>query len=305
MTAKRACLVSLAFLCLRTGHALDAQRKVLPPHERAIGDLLWKELDIDPDFPNSPIDVLFFDINHDGVLDALVSYRIDMSGGGLHGNGWDLYRFKNGEWRQGPYKMLEEPIINPSTSVYARGDDFFTLMRDGQPPKLVYVYEGSGRNFNEDQSEYLSCFQNACEITIDGEGYLKTIPIPELTVEFDAPYDEKEGVYMYPDLGEEYDALKKQLVPLPAVETFDPRSGQQKPGTDAPVTAGGSADEEDTDKVSLPNPDGQSGAKNPAAANADGKGGEQGKPHRRWPYLAILPLILAVFYFLRKKFSKN
>ena len=288
MKLKHACFV---LLCLGA-NGMEAQPL---PDTRGICDLLKKEYETVKD---TPIDFLFFDIDHDGVVDALVSWRDHRSGTGGVGNGWALYRFENGEWIQSPFKKMDDGSCDPSNDVFGRFDSFHSLTRDGQPPKLICVFKFYSKEFDG-----MRIMEYAHEVTIDGEGYLKAIPVPELMMEYDAPYDETKGDYIFPDLGDDYYALKKQLVPLPT-ETVIPNEAQ-KPDTDTPATAGVSADEDDKANVSLPTPSGKSETKNPAVTNADGKGEEQGSPPNRWPYLAILPLILAVFYFLRKKFSKN
>ncbi|MCL1920798.1 MAG: hypothetical protein FWG50_06925, partial [Kiritimatiellaeota bacterium] len=180
-----------------------------------ICDVLRKELKTFKGSGDNPIDVLFFDINHDGLPDALVSERVDKSAGGCHGNLWYLYRFENGEWQ---YMFKEDGDPDSYNSVSARVDGFYSLTEEGQKPKLFLVYEFYARNYPTADTEV---HQNGYEIAIDNEGYLKAIPVPELTTNYFPRYDEElDAVWMATT------EMQDKLVPL-AIETFDPREAQK------------------------------------------------------------------------------
>jgi len=261
------------------------------PNERGIYDSLWKKLDPPDHCPDVPIDVLFFDINHDGIPDALVSYREDQCGGGCHGNDWDLWQYKDGEWQKSPYKKLDEYTYDPSNSVYARGDDFYSLTQDGQKPKLILAYTSVYKDWEDDLLVF-KFRQSACEITIDDEGYLKTIPIPELTVDVEATQNEAENVLVIPDLGEEYDALNKLLVPLSIETSFlhNPKDGKPPPAV--------TAEQEGVAQVSSSTREGEEKL---GIGDKESRIEKQETPNRLWLYLTILPCILVILYLMWRK----
>jgi len=185
-----------------------------------------------------------------------------------------LFRFEKGEWNQSPFKETDDDNWSSYNSVFARGDDFYSLAMDGQKPKLVLIYtshNNEGYGWVQDDS--------ACEITIDEDGHLKAIPIPELTTQYLSPHDEGELPpfdVLPPHLqslvtnipSQASIEMRKLLVPL-SIESFDPLANEaQRPGA--------------------------------AAAHA-------ATPKRNpWLYLAVLPVILAaVFYALRRAFPQN
>ena len=263
-------------------------------------DLLRKKLSVFERPENDPVDVLFFDINHDGIPDALVSERFDKSFGGNHGNLWYLYRFENGEW-QYKFKKIDEDI-DGYNNVYARGDDFYSLTMDGQKPKLVLVYtshNNEGYGWLQDDSAH--------EITIDEDGYLKAIPIPELTTQYLSPYEGSELPpfdVLPPHLknivtnipSQASIEMGKLLVPL-SIESFYPQK-KNEDGKSPPVATAG---KEDVAQVSPSNHEGEEklGMRN------EELGIEKEGANRLWLYAGVVFLLATAFYFLRKRFSKN
>jgi len=257
--------------------------------ERGIRDLLWKKLEPLDYSPDTPIDVLFFDINHDGITDALVSYRENQWGGGLHGNDWNLWRYKDGEWQEISYKKLDEYTIDPSSCVYARGDDFYSLTKDGQPQKLILAYSWAGNEFGDDFSKHIEV-QNACEITIDDEGYLKTIPFPELTWRVVDTYDGNGDIVIAEKIDPKALELQKQLVPLDIEWRFPPKPEDDK----SPSVA--TAEQEGGAQASPPSREGEE-----LEIRKEESGIEKEKANRLWLYAALALLLSAVFYFVRRK----
>jgi hypothetical protein len=240
---------------------------------------------------DNPMDVLFFDINRDGILDALVSERWDRSYGGFHGNDWCLYQFKNGEWQQNPLKEINGDNYDRSNEVFAKVDDFYCLTRDGQKPKLVFVFSASRK-----ETDGIMFYNEACEVTIDSDGYLKTIPIPELSGTVLAPYPEDDDSIGTLDVGDEYKALTKLLVPL-SVESFYPQ--EKNEGENAQPVA--TADAGIGQHASPPNREEKSEIR-----NGESETTTQKSIHRLWLYVGIvLCVFCTVFFFLRKRFSKN
>ena len=195
-----------------------------------------------------------------------------------------LFQFKNGEWDQTPLKK------DPSNDVFADVDGFYSLTRDRQKPKLVSLHSAyckatDGRTESQDFAH---------EITIDGEGYLKTIPIPELSLQyiFDEEMEKPEDVYrrQSPEIQE----MRKLLVPL-SIESFDPppeKSGDENAQPAATADAGIGQN------ASPPNRDEKSEIRN---ENLETK--EPAKANHFWLYAGAILLFSVVFCFLRKRFS--
>ena len=172
---------------------------------------------------NEPaLNVLFFDINRDGTPDALKSFREDTCGGGCHGNGWSYYLFKDGEWQYGPFREDDDPN-DEYNDVFARGDDFYSLAVEGEKPKLVLIYTSFGRTDDGRRA----CADHACEVTIDGDGYLKTIPIPELSGTGLIGSDGDENPPVEEPPSQETLAMRKRLTFL-SIETFLPQGEKWK-----------------------------------------------------------------------------
>jgi len=272
------------FSAIFIGLAQDAQT---PLDEKGICDLLRKELSPLQGFPNAPIDVLFFDINHDGIPDALVSYRFDTDAGGCHGNGWSLFRFENGEWNQSPFKETDDDNWKSYNSVFARGDDFYSLTEDGQKPKLFLVYSYYDRNSLKEGTEVS---QDGYEITIDNEGYLKSIPIPALTTNYFPRYDEENDAFLM-----ETTEMQDKLVPL-SIESFYPQK-KNEDGKSPPVAT---AEQEGVAQVSPSNREEKLGIRNEELGIE-----KQEAPSRLWLYVGVIFFLSAVFYALRRKFFRN
>ena len=197
---------------------LLAQNGTPHPDTESLCDILrtgYREHQASSEGP--PIDVLFFDINGDGIPEALMSFRVSLRVGGCHGNDWLYHHFKDGKWQTGPLKEENELWYDPNV-IFARGDDFFSLAMDGQKPKLVHIYTSYGWT-----SKGKGHTDHASEVSIDSDGYLTTIPIPELSGEY---HDGDDGDF--PDQeppSPESLAMEKRLTHL-SIETYLP---QKKP----------------------------------------------------------------------------
>ena len=260
------------------GSAQDVQT---PADTEGIRDLLRKEVSPFDGFPNVPIDILFFDINHDGIPDALVSHRFDTDAGGCHGNDWSLYRFENGEWNQSPFKETNDDNWSNYNSVFARGNDFYTLTEDGQKPKLFLIYFSRCRQLDGE----MEFSQDGHEITIDNEGYLKTIPIPALSTNY-VPREDEAGYWL------ETTEMQKKLTPL-SIETVH----VQRKNEDEKAQPVATAEEENSGTRNE-----KSEIKKPTVTGTGNEPEQQKETNRLWLYLALaLGGLCAVFYFLRKK----
>ena len=123
---------------------------------------------------------VFFEANKDGIPRALMTYPLCMS---RYGCCWDAYYYKDGRWQASPIRFLEEEHhFDPGSSVDAKLDDFYILTEEGQEPKFISIFEGE-RYVGDDKTESgLAMYREAFHLTVDAEGYLKKVPIPEFTV---------------------------------------------------------------------------------------------------------------------------
>jgi len=282
----------LILLCLLTGTALTAQTNALPPDVEGLRDFLLTDLAYQ-EYPEDPfIWVVFFDIDHDGIPDALATYKgNDYTGTGGGGYLWHFYRFKDGKWQRGPLEETEDSIFDPNT-VYSASDGFFSLTREGKKPTLIASYPFRGKEFDIDFARYTES-QDASEVTIDNEGYLKTIPLPELTWRVVDIYDKNGNIVIASKIDPKKLELKKQLVPVP-VTVLNPREKPEN-GKSSPVATTG---QEGGAQASSPSREGE--------AELGMRNGELGiekeKANRLWHYLGVSLLALcALVYFVRRK----
>ena len=98
---------------------------------------------------------------------------------------WYHFYFKDGQWHTGEERLMDiyrddngemlGATIDPSSYVETDRDAFFYLAEEGQEPKFI-VADVYGK-FSS--GVYVS--QETSHIIIDEEGYLKRIPIPQLS----------------------------------------------------------------------------------------------------------------------------
>jgi len=127
------------------------------------------------DFPETPFfHAVFFEANQDGIPRALVTSKdyIDRMG-----CTWYPYYFKDGTWRRSPLTRTDDPNYY---IIGARFSDFYTLTEEGKKPKFVVIYDDYRRVHEDDPERFgVLVSREAYQVTIDSEGYLKTIPMPE------------------------------------------------------------------------------------------------------------------------------
>ena len=280
-------LLSVALLCLGASCViiltLKRTKVTQPVDTERICDLLRAELRT---YKRShPIDVLFFDINNDGIPDALVSEREFQYRNWA--NNWHLHRFKDGEWRLGFFGK-DEGQFGDGNCVAACENDFFSLTEEGQKPKLILINSEGWKIFDNPAFDY-EYTQDAYEIIIDGEGYLEKIPIPELTRHCFGKYNEDEDVV---ELNLDLPEISKKLVPLSS-ETCYP----QENDVDKEASVG-----IEVPKSEPPSPSLVKG-KVPKADGAVAGQGEAVSPTSRvWLYASIfLAALGAVCYFVWRK----
>ena len=237
------------------------------------------------------IDVLFFDINHDGVPEALVAYIEDTSAGGLHGNDWGYRRFKDGEWQQGPLERYRDGWFDPNT-VYARGDDFYSLREDGKKPKLILIYTSCSKD-----NGVTTIGDEASEIILDDKGFLKTIPVPELARQYIFDQEVPEDI---DSIGSpEGIEMRKKLVLL-TTEYFLPQKTSEDKNAPPVITAEAEIKnvvQDETQVLSTP-----SREKQLEKSNEEVEMEEPAKANHAWLYLALaLCTVCAILYALWKK----
>jgi len=278
----------LTTLCLLASCVNFAQDTQPPPDIEGLRNLLLKKNDVLQEPPDHRyIWALFFDIDYDGVPEALVTYNgNDYTGTGGGGHVWYFLRFKDGKWQRGPLQRVEGGVTDPNY-VYASRDGFSILTREGQKPTLVAGYSMRGHDGNDNWS----FSDDASEITIDEKGYLRATQIRELTVEYSGKRNAEENVietdYVTPE-------IKKKLVPI-YPEVLYPRQDEDK---ETPPVATAEAEVQGGEKTSSSQ---GKFAKQDGVVVEQEKSENKSNPNRLWLYAGILLLVCAVFYVLRRK----
>jgi len=123
----------------------------------------------------------FFEI--DGVQLAFTSSAFDKYS---DLRGWQEYRLVDGKWQSPKVKYSNADMhqVVDDNCVVGFSDEFYILTEDGQKPKLVVM-----NLFNRLDGENKTRLRGARRITLDAEGYLKIIPMPDLEVEAQETYD--------------------------------------------------------------------------------------------------------------------
>jgi hypothetical protein len=91
------------------------------------------------EFPDKPqVNVLFTDINSDGVLEAIATSY------GEHyedGNTWTIFQRSGLSWVPVKLKMKDATTVDPSSSLLARGDEFYLLTGSGGKRDLTVIHK--------------------------------------------------------------------------------------------------------------------------------------------------------------------
>jgi hypothetical protein len=275
-------VLTLQYLLASIALSVEKTADVTPPDVESICDLLRAELRTHK--RNYPMDVLFFDINNDGIPEALVSEREFQRRNWE--NNWHLHRFKDGEWRLGLF-VKDEDLFGDGNCVSAKDDDFFSLTEAGQKSKLILINSDGWKIFDNPAFDY-EYTQDAYEIIIDDEGYLEKKPIPELTRHCFGKYNEDKDAY---ELNLDLPEISKKLVPL-STEAFYPQ--EKDVGKEATAVA-------DVQESKPASPSQVKGKKTVGGAVA-GQDEAVSLPSHLWLYVCILLGALgAVLYFVRRK----
>lgn len=106
--------------------------------KEAFAEYYRKLADLRKEFPNKlAIKVIFFDLNHDGKIEALAT-----SQGNFYEDGWlwsVFTRSENGEWK--PMSGINETTGEKTSiaSIFARPTEFRQLTTFGQKPSLLLI----------------------------------------------------------------------------------------------------------------------------------------------------------------------
>ena len=164
-------IFAILFITTATLHSdviTPEMHKKLPPAVDELYRLAWIDLSYDFLSYDSSLGILFFDIDYDGIPEAFVACHLHQHLGGCGGLDWNYYRFENGVWK---WKREEG-------SLFARRSDFYSLIEEGKPSQLLVLWESWDKDVD---GEYGS--RSACRITIDKDGKLAQIQIPEYEFE--------------------------------------------------------------------------------------------------------------------------
>ena len=172
---------------------------------------------------------VFFETNDDGVS-RMLSSSSDRKR--VHGDGdiWTAYLFQNGMWQLGPIRTsiefdaelndyVETGMIDRSNYIEANHVKFAVLTEKRQTSKLIAITTDIYKFRHNDGIPRYD--RNVFHITIDSDGYLKTIPMREFElIDYMLDYDD-EGNFYLPELN--------PVSPLDKLETvkiyvYDPKT---------------------------------------------------------------------------------
>ena len=195
---KKALLCSLAIVvtigCVTRENVARQQPTIESLYEAIEGDILCS-------YPlySTKLFAVFFKANYDGIPRALVTYPVYMNEHG--GHCWFAYYFKDGRWRSGSarydYAARMDDFNNYIDGVGLRG--FYILTEEGQEPKFIAIDEDGYKDHDYvEKTDFYVAWRKLYYITINPEGYLKTMLIPELSFEKTRFNMEDENVENYP-----------------------------------------------------------------------------------------------------------
>jgi len=127
------CKLILTSLCLLTSYATAT---LTPEQKTDFLRMYGAYTGVQRDYPDRPtIGVLFFDINGDGVEEAIATYNADMHRDGCL---WEVYALIKDEWI--PTKLKTDHFSSdPYDYIYAHEHEFFTFTEGNKPPQLITV----------------------------------------------------------------------------------------------------------------------------------------------------------------------
>jgi len=161
-------LICLGMMCCVS---CERQGKLAVPNLDELYTSIWKTERGSPKMPTaSCARVLFFDLNNDGVLDALVGYCTEAQRGDGKVYRWTAYQYKDGEWQCG--KDQGDGGIGFIT--FDNQFHFFHILTtQGQKPKLIWAAESLPI-----ENYILVGTLTTQQVVINDDGYLRRHPLP-------------------------------------------------------------------------------------------------------------------------------
>ena len=161
-------LIGLGMMCCVS---CERQGKEAVPNLDELYTCIWKTERGSPKMPTaSCAQVLFFDLNNDGVLDALVGYCTEAQRGDGKVYRWTAYQYKDGEWQCGE----DQGDGGIGFITFDNQFHFFHILTtQGQKPKLIWAAESLPI-----ENYILVGTLTTQQVVINDDGYLRRHPLP-------------------------------------------------------------------------------------------------------------------------------
>jgi hypothetical protein len=211
----------MLMLCLTLFCCVSCKDATTQPDIEGLFDLVppFPTLEGTPDKPT--VYAIFFKI-HDDIPRVLVTGGEWLS---RRSHGWEYYCFMDGQWQKGSKRIVFNmgPYVEPSVFIEAGFYDFYMLTEEGSKPKFVVITKNSfstiGKRGEEDIC-IIEARREAHHITLDAEGYLITIPIPDFTIRLQKIYEDEFDYNEFFKI--ELKSPNDKLEPV-NIEVFNPR----------------------------------------------------------------------------------
>lgn len=116
--------------------------------------------------------VLFFDIDFDGIEEAIATDREQF---GETGYSWNIFQLKNGTWSAAKIRKINETMVDPVSGIFARTEEFYSLALIKKPLGLVVIHKDYDKLIPDGMAK-----PQGFSILIDQEGFVKTEKLESL-----------------------------------------------------------------------------------------------------------------------------
>jgi len=134
--------------------------------------------DLYADFFEYPIVYVIFFSAQDGIPRALATGMEKVSEERCL---WNDYFWEDERWKKNKKRTSEGNDDDADSHIFGNVADFCIVTMEEQAPKLIFIHDDRDRVTRKDEGKMV-VNRIARHITIDSEGYLKAIPIPELEI---------------------------------------------------------------------------------------------------------------------------
>lgn len=134
--------------------------------------------DLYADFSGYPIVYVIFFCEQDGIPRALAAGMEEVSEERCL---WNDYFWEDERWKKNKKRASEGNDDDVDSHILGNVADFCTVTTEGQNPKLIFIHDNRDRETRKDEGKMV-INRIARRMTIDSEGYLNVIPIPELEI---------------------------------------------------------------------------------------------------------------------------